>query len=310
MPFDSSQEQRVTLKEAWAIIKATIASFIEDDAFRLAASVAFYASLSLAPMMIFTLDGAGRIWGQDAARSEIVRQTEHLLGHQGAQAVEKVIDQAHRETERGAAAIIGTAALLFAATAVFAGLQGAMNEIWGVQADAHHQVWALVRKRLLSLGMLAALGFLMIVSLALSSIINLAMNSIGDSLPGSELLWQALNVLSSILVFSMLFALIFKILPDVVIAWRDVWMGAAVTAVLFGLGRELIGFYLGRNTLSSVYGAAGSLVVLLLWVYYSSVILFFGAEFTQVFAHRRGRRIEPEPYATSLEAHCQEAVDT
>ena len=185
--------------------------------------------------------------------------------------------------------------LLIGSTTVFAQLQYSLNRVWNVRVRRSEALWNIVRIRLVSLGLIFGAGFVLLVSLVVSSAVGFRVTRL--ELSGSPRLWQAANVAASLVVFTLVFAMIFKMLPDVKIAWRDVWAGAALTSVLFAIGKELIGIYLGRSLLASAYGAAGSLVVLLLWVYFASILLLAGAEFTQVFAHMRGRTIEPKPHA-------------
>lgn len=276
----------------------SIRSFGADDCLSLAAVVAFYAALSLAPVLTISLTLLDKTAGESLdAKQQIMNQVQHLAGPAGARAVQDILDHGGSQRGRGMAAVVGVITLLFGATAVFAALQKAMNRIWCVEPTRGRQFSTWIRKRLLSLGMLLAIGLLLLVSLVLALVINLAADSMSGLLPGSQALWKLAGFASGLLIVGLLFAMIFKVLPDAEVAWRDVWIGAAVTAVLFALGRAMMGLYLRHSDVGSAYGAAGSLVVLLLWVYYSSMIMFLGAEFTEVYAAMGGRRISPSAHA-------------
>jgi membrane protein len=263
--------------------------FLDDDAMMLAAAVSFYTALSMAPLLILFLGVAGLLGPE--SQQGLVDQIHRVIGPQAARAVQMVVDHAASDRNGGLiSTIIGGAALLFGATTLFAQLQKAMNRIWDVQVRPGMGLWGWARKRLMSLGMILAVGFLLAVSLVLSALLAMIL-PVGGWGP------QAIHFAVSLLVVTLLFALIYRVLPDVHIAWRDVWGGSALTALLFTAGKLVIGLYLGRSTVGSSYGAAGSLIVLLIWVHYAAVILFYGAEVTQVYARRAGRGIEPENHA-------------
>lgn len=286
------------LKETWKTGREAVLAFATGYAFEQAAAVAFYGVLSLAPIIIIMLRVVGTIWGAEAAEREIVDQVEHLIGEQGAGALETLIDQAQAPEGRGFMLLVGIGTLLFSGTAVFAQLQAAMNTIWSVAPQPGREIRHFLLKRLFSLGMLLAISFLMVIALVVSSVINLMLEFLPGRVP--TIGWQIMDILIALVVFTLLFAVIFKVLPDARTEWRDIWTGAALTAALFALGKGLIGWMLGRSPVGSAYGAAGSLVILLLWVYYSCLILFLGAEFTQVIARRRGAAIRPEPHAVRV----------
>jgi len=281
----------------WGFTKRLFTQFVADEPFLLGSSLSFYTALSLAPLIVVVLTIASAIWGQQAASGQLVSQMEQVVGRQGAELAQTIIAQAGQSQQTGWAAILGAAALLFGATGVFVQLQSALNKIWDVKSKPGNGLRLFIRNRLLSLGMVLSLGFLLLVSLVASAAIHFMADSVRGSLPGGAVVWQVVTVAASIALFTLFFAALFKFLPDVKIEWRTVWMGAAVTALLFVAGKQLLALYLGRGTVGSAYGAAGSLFVLLLWVYYSSLILFFGAEFTQVYAARTGHRIDPDRYA-------------
>ena len=286
------------LKRLWFMAVQSVRSFAADDCLSLAAVVAFYAALSLAPVLAISLTVLDKVAGEDLnAKQQIMEQVYRLAGPPGARAVQDILDHAGTGRGRGLAAVVGVVTLLFGATAVFAALQAAMNRIWCVEPVPGRQLSAWIRKRLLSLGMLLALAALLLASLVMSLVINLAADSMSGLLPGSQGLWKLAGFLSGLLIFGLLFAIIFKVLPDANVAWRDVWIGAAVTAVLFALGRAMIGLYLRHSEVGSAYGTAGSLVVLLLWVHYSSMIMSLGAECTEVSAGMSGRGSSPAAHA-------------
>jgi len=277
-----------------SVIVRTGRQFVEDGALRLAAGIAFYSVLSLAPMLLLVVWVAGGLWHADPVRDEIVRQVDDLMGSEGARVVRDVMDHA-LPTNGDSAAWLGLGMLLFGATTVFAQLQYSLNRVWNVQVRRGAQMWHVVRVRLISLGLILGAGVILLGSLVASSAMSLRVSRF--VLFGSPRLSHLANLVISFVVLTLVFATIFKVLPDVKIAWRDVWVGAALTSVLFGIGKEMIGSYLARSLIASAYGAAGSLVVLLLWVYFDSILLLAGAEFTQVFARMRGRSIEPKAHA-------------
>ncbi len=258
--------------------------------------------LSLAPLLIVAVSVAGLVFGEEAARGELTGQLQAIVGVDGAEAVENILANAKSTSSGVIGTILGSVLLLFGASGVFGELQGAMNTIWEVEAKPGRGVMGFIRDRFFSLTMVLGVGLLLLVSLVLSAGLSALGQFFSSSLPGGELVWQVLNFVISIAVFTALFALIFKIVPDVKIGWSDVWIGALVTAVLFALGKLGLGLYLGRSSVTSPYGAAGSVVLLVLWTYYSAQILFLGAEFTQVYAQHHGSRIEPRKNAVRVES--------
>ena len=280
------------------LVKQAFSEWNEDKAPMFAASLAYYTMFSIAPMLVIAVSVAGMVFGEEAARGEIQAQLQELVGESGAQIIEQMMISARKPSTGILATVLGVLALIFGATGVFVQLQDALNHIWDVQPPKRNGVLEFLRARFLSFAMVLVIGFLLLVSLVVSA----ALAAIGawfDHLfPGWSTLWQGLNLLVSFAVITVLFAMMYKILPDTRVAWRDVWLGAAVTSLLFSLGKFAIGLYLGRSTVASSYGAAGSLAVVLVWVYYSAQILFLGAEFTQVYARSHGSRAgEPRPAA-------------
>ncbi len=285
------------------LIKLLIETFREwqtDEASRLAASLAYYTSVSLAPLLIIVLAIAGAIFGEEAARGEIVSQIQGLVGIDGAKVIETAIESANKPKISSIASIISIIVLLFGASGVFAELQAALNIIWEVKAKPGQGMGNFIRKRLLSFSAVLGIGFLLLVSLVISAVLSALNVYLSSLVPGIDFLWQILNFVLSFGVITLLFALMYKYLPDVKISWRDVMMGAAMTALLFTIGKFALGLYIGRGSFGSAYGAAGSLIVILVWVYYSTQILFFGAEFTQVYAKRYGSKIVPNKHAVRI----------
>jgi membrane protein len=283
-------------KGAWWVVKTAFTSFFKDDAMTLGAALAYYTALSIAPLLVLL------VWATSALgpkmQDKLVNELVGLIGKQGGEAIQMIVHNAKQRPDLGhIAGYISLGVLLFSAAGVFGQLQASLNRLWNVKSKPKAGIWDLVRKRLLSFGMVFTIGFLLLVSMAVSAGISMVLGSVRDSLPGGETLWHIVNFVTPLIVIIPLFALIFEYLPDAIIRWRDVWMGAAVTGVLFAIGKLLIGLYLGHGSVGSAYGAAGSLIVLLVWVFYSSLILFFGAELTQAWMARRGTPIQPSKHA-------------
>lgn len=298
------------LKSAFALLKQTVIQFIDDNCIDLGARLSYYTALSLAPLVILALNIAGLIWDKEAVSDRLVGQMEQLFGTTGAGAIQEVMKAGADATGSGIAAVVGIVTLLFAATVAFASLQETINAIWRVKEAPGRNIWNFVRKRLLSLATMGMLGFLMLVSLIASSVLSFVLDQLHAYIPIDDgWLLRLSDIGLSLMLYLGLFAFIFKVLPDVKIAWRDVWVGAAVTAVLFQLGKTLIGLYIANSAVISAYGAATSLVAFLVWVYYSSLIVFFGAEFTQVYATRYGKGIEPDSHAVPLSDR-EEGIDS
>lgn len=288
------------LRETWSVLKSTVMEWYDDDASRLAASLAFYTTLSLAPLLLVSIAIAGLIFGEDVARGHVSTEAGGLLGERGAEAIATILENAKDTSQGVVAAIIGAVVLLFGASGVFAELQTAMDAIWEVKPKEGRGVWGVVRDRFSSFTMVVGVGFLLLVSLVVSALMTAMTSRLNTALGAVALVAQVLHIVVSLGMTTVIFALVFKVIPDAKIRWRDVWIGAFVTAVLFTIGKVLIGLYLGRSTVASSYGAAGSVVVILVWVYYSAQLLFFGAELTQVLTRRWGRRIEPSDGAISI----------
>ncbi len=287
-------------KSVWELLKRTVSEWLEVKAPRLGAALAYYTLFSIAPLLIVIVAIAGLAYGKQAAEGQIVHEISGLVGRQSAQAIQSMIAKFNHPTHGIIATVIGVITTLFGAVGVFSQLQDALNAIWQVVPKPGRGIWGAVREYIASFAMIVVIGFLLLVSLVISAALSALGEFMGDRLPMPEGTLHLVSNLVSFAVTTILFGLIFKILPDVKIRWRDVWVGAAVTALLFTLGKFLIGLYLGKTTIVSIYGTAGSIVVFMVWVYYSSQILLFGAEFTQVYATRSGRRAIPSENAISL----------
>jgi membrane protein len=280
------------------LLKLTYQEWKEDKASRLAAALAYYTIFSLGPLLIIVIAVTGFFWQKEAVQDQIMSQVQGLVGVQGAEFVAGLLNSASSPARGILATILGLITLVFGALGAFNELHNSLNVIWDVKEEETKGFLAGIKKvifsRLLSFTMILGIGFLLLVSLVISAGLSAIQNTIGNAIPVSEILLQIVNLVVSVAVVTVLFALMFKFLPDAEIAWRDVWLGAFVTALLFSLGKFLIGLYLGNSAVGSSFGAAGSLVLLLVWIYYSAQILFFGAEFTQVYANNYGSKIVPE----------------
>ena len=285
------------LSQQWQMIKAAVNAWLDDYAPSMGAALSYYTLFSLAPLLIIVIAVAGMVFGQQAAQGEIVVQLRGIMGAEGAVAVEGILKAAREPAKGMVATVVGIAILLIGATAIFAELQNALDRIWRVPAlPAESGIWQLLRTRLLSFGLVLGLGFMLIVSLVVSAALAALGKWWGGWFQGWDVFLEILNFAVSFGIFTLLFAMIYKIMPRANIPWRDVWTGAAVTALLFTIGKVLIGLYLGKSSLASGFGAAGSLVVLIAWVYYSAQIFLFGAEYTWVYANRHGSRVPmPSP---------------
>ncbi len=293
----SQSAMPINFKTLWQLLKETFDEWSEDKASRLSAALAYYTIFSLAPLLILVIAIAGSVFGEEAARGQIVGQIQGLVGRNGAEVIETAIQNANQPATGTIASLISVVALLFGATGVFAELQDALNTIWEVTPKPGTGVKGFVRNRFLSFAMILGIGFLLLVSLVVSAGLAAVNSYFSHLIPGADFLWSIANFLISFAVITLLFAMIFRFLPDVEIAWNDVWIGAGITSLLFVIGKTILGRYLGGGSFGSAYGAAGSLVIILAWVYYAAQILFFGAEFTQVYARKYGSQIVPSPNA-------------
>jgi membrane protein len=282
---------------AWEIVKQAAHDWFDDRAAEMGAALAFYSALSLAPLVIIALAMVSQVVEAHTARTQFLAQMQSLVGEEGAAAIEGLLKNAQQPSAGTRAAVLGLMTLLFGASGVFGQLQLAMNTIWNVPSKVSGGMWGIVRSRFLSFVMVLGMGGLLLVSLALSAAVAGVRRQVGAIWPGHEMLTQWSNEVVTFLVVTLLFAMTFKLLPDTRVAWRDACGGALLTAGLFTVGKWVTGLYLGYSAVGSVYGAAGSLVVLLVWIYYSAQILFFGAELTHAMARRGGRTsTEHRPY--------------
>jgi len=284
------------LKPVWNLISKSVGAWMDDYAPSMGAALAYYTLFSLAPLLIIAIAVAGLVFGQEAARGEIVAQIQGLIGLEGAIAVQGLLRSANAPARDIVATLVSTVMLVVGATTVFAELQSDLDRIWRVPAPAKVSgIWSLLRSRLLSFGLILGLGFLLLVSLAVSAAIAAFGKWSYGFFEGREAYLHALNFGISFAITTLLFAMIYKFMPRASIAWRDVFVGAAVTSLLFEIGKFLIGLYLGTTSVASGFGAAGSLVVLLVWVYFSAQVFLLGAEFTWVYAHEYGsKRAQPD----------------
>jgi len=288
---------------AFSLLKQTFNEWLQDKAPQLGAALAYYTVFSLAPLILVLLAIVGVIFRDDPAGAwdKITQQMSYFLDPSALQVVQNIAQKASQPGKSTIATIIGIALAIFGASGVFGQLQDALNTIWGVKAKPSQGIWGFLRSRFLSFAMVAGICFLLLVSLAVEALLKGFSHYVQSVLAGGIVIALVVYVVFDFAVVVLLFAMIFKFLPDVEIQWRDVWIGAVITAILFGMGKWLLGFYLGSGAAGSAYGAASSLITLLLWVYYSSQILLFGAEFTQVYAARAGRAFKPSEYAVRVE---------
>lgn len=291
------------LTRAWHLIKAAVSSWVDDFAPSMGAALSYYTVFSLAPMLLIVIGVAGLVFGADAARGEIVGQLRGMMGEQGAVAVEELLKSASDPGKGILATIIGFVTLLVGATAVFAELQSSLDRIWRTPAPTNENgIWGIIRTRFLSFGLILGLGFLMIVSLVLSAALAAMGTWFGGFMGDWELILQAVNFVVSFGVVTLVFAAIYKFMPHARIDWPNVWVGAVVTALLFTVGKFLIGLYIGKSGVASGFGAAGSFAVLLVWVYYSAQIFLLGAEFTWVYSHRNAPPPDAAPVPVRADA--------
>ncbi len=286
----------------WKLLKETYQEWSNDKASRLAAALAYYSATAMAPLIIGVLAIAGFLFSREQAQTQVVAQVRTYVGTQGAEIVETILANADQPDLARMAGLFSLVALLWSASNIFVQLQDSLDTIWGVQLRPDLPLLRKVQHRLFPLLTILGIGLLLLVLLVASTALSAAGTFVSDLIPGGALLWQIINFLISLAVIALLFGIVFKILPDVKIAWQDVWPGAALTALLFVVGQFVLGWYLGRQSGASVYGAAGSLIILLLWLYYSAQIFLFGAEFTQVYATRYGAGVLPDKDAVTRDA--------
>jgi len=288
------------LRSIFELMKQVVSEWIAQDVPRMGAALAFYTFFAISPLFVIVLAIAGFWFGEQAARRELFSQFSGLVGSEGAEAVQALVSAARKPKTGAWATVIAGITLFVGATGVFVQLQDALNAVWIVRREPGRGLRNFIKDRLLSFALIVGIGFLLLVSLVLSAGLSALDKFMAVLVPAHETVWQGINFVVSFGVITLLFAMIFKVLPDVKIAWRDVWIGAIITGLLFNVGKHLFGLYLGRSSVTSVFGAAGSLVIVLLWVYYSAQILFFGAKFTQVYSNWYGSHLEPVPGAEKV----------
>ncbi|OYW76891.1 MAG: hypothetical protein B7Z37_06765 [Verrucomicrobia bacterium 12-59-8] len=296
-PLETKPEPPV--KTFLSLLRETFRQWDVHRVPKMGAALSFYTVFSLAPLSILVLSLLSLVVERTAARAEIVGQFRNFVGNQGAEMMELILRQTATKSTGLFETLTGFGVLLVGASGVFGELQDSLNQIWGVSSQ-RHPVFTLVKERLFSFSMVFVMGFLMLVSLLFSAIIAVAGGRLHARFPNLDGPWAWGNDVFSLLVVALLFALIFRLVPDTQITWRDVWLGAVITAVLFELGRFVLGFYFGRSSLASTYGAAGSLIIVLVWVYYSAQILYFGAAFTHVYAQRQGSHRNAEKVTSAI----------
>ena len=296
----------LTPSALWWVLKRALVGWWNDNVPRLGASLAYYTLFALSPVLLVATGIAGLVFGPEAVRGEIVGQIQGLVGRQGAEAVQSMLESASRPSTSIPATIVGLVTFFLGATGAFLELQTALNAIWRVKPRPGTNVRDFLVQRLISFGLVVGVGFLLLVSLLVSAALAALSRYLGHIFPALTAFWEAANVLVSLFVITLLFAMIYKILPDVRLRWRDVWIGALVTAGFFSVGKQLIGLYLGTSSVASSFGAAGSVVVLLVWVYYSAQVVLLGAEFTRYYVERfRGqpppmKHAQPDPSPPQL----------
>jgi membrane protein len=299
----NSETSKSFFGNVFSLLKQTFQEWLQDKAPQLGAALAYYTVFSLAPLILVLLAIVGVIFRNDPAGawSKITQQMSYFLDASAVQVVQNIAQQASQPGKTMMATIVGIALALFGASGVFGQLQDALNTIWNVKAKPTRGIWGFLRNRFLSFAMVAGVCFLLLVSLTFESLLKAFSHYVQSVLPGGLMLAMSVYLIFDFAVIVLLFAMIFKFLPDAKIQWRDVWIGAVMTAILFGIGKWVLGLYLGSGAAGSAYGPASSLITVLLWVYYSSQILLFGAEFTQVYADQAGREVKPSEYAVRVE---------
>lgn len=278
----------------WLVVKAAFAGWWTDNVPRMGAALAYYTLFALAPVLIVVIAVGGIAFGPEAVRGQIVSEIQGLIGREGAQTIQGMLEAASRTSPRIAVTIIGIVTFFLGATGAFLELQGALDTIWRVTPKSRGSILRdLLMQRLVSFGLVLGFAFILMTALVVSAALAALSGYVGNAFPGAAAFWKVADLVLSLAVISLLFGLIYKVMPDVKLAWKDVWVGALVTAGLFTLGKTLIGLYLGASAMISTYGAAGSVVIILVWVYYSSQLLLLGAEFTRAYVLEFGT--EPSP---------------
>lgn len=289
-------------KTAWSMTRQTFDEWSKDNGGRLGAALSYYTVFSLAPLLLVIISVAGLVFGRTAAEGSLFGQLAGLVGPDAAHLIQSAVSKANHTKGGVLGTVIGFVVLLAGATGVVIELQGALDAVWKVEPKPNRGIWGVVRTRLLSVAMILSLGFLLLVSLVVSAGLSALSGWLRAAFGDVAILSWVVDAVVALAVISTLIALIYKILPDAEVAWRDVWVGAVATAVLFMIGKYLIGLYIGKASVGSAFGAAGSLAVLLVWIYYSAQIVLLGAEFTRVYANRFGEKVRPSRHAIAAES--------
>lgn len=289
----------MTYRELWSFFKEIYDEWAQDDVVQIAAALAYYAAFAIAPLLVIAIVIAGLVFGQEAVEGQLVDQLGGFVGDSSARVIQRMIASAYQTSAGIVATVIGIGTLLFASSRLFFQLKKGLNDMWGADTYIEQGIWRQIKQRFFSVVMVLGTGFLLLVSLIVSSLITAAVSYFRNLVEGLDFLWQVINFATGLSVTTLIFAMIYRYVPDVRVAWKDVIIGSLFTALLFTIGQFLLGIYLARGTFSSTYGAAGSFLVILLWVYCSAQILLLGAEFTQVYARRYGSRIRPPKDAES-----------
>ena len=299
------------LSKTWYLLKNTTIEFIDDNAIKLSAALAYYTIFALPPLLIIIITICGIFFGQEAVTGQLYGQINGLVGNDGAIQIQEAIKNVELSDSNLFVNIFGVTMLLIGASGVFAEIQSSINFIWGLRAKPKKGLKKFLQNRLMSFSMIASLGFLMLVSLMVNTTLDLVSEKLKYYFhEGTVYLFYGINSLIIFAIITVLFAVIFRTLPDGIIKWKDAFVGASCTAILFMIGKFLISFYLGSSTIGSIYGAAGSVIIILVWVYYSAIILYFGAEFTKVYATTYGGKIEPNEYSVAIKKEIFEVDET
>lgn len=289
---------REKLKKFFLYLKQVFKEFSADNILKYSASLAYYTVFSIAPLLVIISNLSGIFFGKEAVKGEVYNQLKALVGSPAAIQIQDIIKNIHLTGNNFFASTVSVIILLIGATSIFGEIQDSLNKIWGLRVKTKKIWWKLILTRILSFSLILSIGFIMIVSLILNAIVSAFGNFLSRYIHNFSIYFiQTAEAVLSFIVISFLFSLMFKLLPDAKIRWKDVLFGGFITAIFFTLGKFAIGYYLGKSNLTTLYGAAGSIIIIMVWVYYSSIILYLGAEFTKVHANLYGRRIEPNEYA-------------
>ncbi len=303
-------EYKNVLSKSWYLLKNTTLEFIEDNAIKLSAALAYYTIFALPPLLIIIITICGFFFGEEAVTGTLYGQINRLVGNDAAIQIQNAIKNVQLSESNTFVTIFGVVMLLIGASGVFAEIQSSINFIWGLRAKPNKGLKKFIQNRMMSFSMIASVGFLMLVSLLLNATLDILNDRLKLYFPDSTVyLFYIVNLIIVLGSITFLFAIIFRTLPDGIIKWKDAFIGASCTAVLFMIGKFAIGLYLGNSTIGSVYGAAGSVIIILVWVYYSSIILYFGAEFTKVYAKSYGGKISPNEYSVEIKKEIFEIVE-